>query len=327
MSRKSRTGLTLVSGLVAMALVAACGGDTSDEDTDSGHVRIGASQFAGFSAVLEMADNPVDGQPEVEIVEFGNSAERGTGLLNGDIDMALLGWTQVIQLAAEGRPVVVIASSFERGRTLIAREDSGIASVEDLAGKTVGYSIGSMVDLDINSQLASAGLSLDDLDAVNIGFNDMVLALANGDLDAYYGSEPQSSRTITSGAGYLVQYPYDEPHAVPYGAINGALVTTKDFLDDNPDLVADFLTAYVAVNDEFNSDRDALAARVSLMIGSDDEAVIDATLDNLAITWSLDGYAEKVQALIEAQLTLGFIDQAPDPADFIDEAPLAAVTG
>ncbi len=313
--------------LLALALTA-CSGSPSKSPSDSEappEISVGASSFAGFAAVLSLADDE-DAVVDVEVVEFGSSAQRGVALVNGDIDMALLGWTQVAELKSrQGADIVVIASNFERGRTLIARADSGIEGVEDLQGQTVAYSAGSMVDLDINSQLESAGMSLSDVDAVNMSFSDMVIALANGDIDAFYGSEPQSSRTVTSGSGYLVQYPYDGLDAVPYGAINGALVVTREYLEENEEDVLAFLRAYVEETDALNADPDRLAALVSDMVGESDEEIINLTLDNLALTYSLDGYEEQFAALIDTQLKLGFIDDAPEYAQVVDPSYLQEV--
>lgn len=316
----SVVALTVLVSLTACSSQKAANPTSSDEPAPV-TVSIGASGFAGFASVYEMESSDT-GSLTVDIVNFSTSSERGIALLNNNIDMALLGWTQVVQLAAQGMPVVVIASNFEDGRTIVAREGSDIKNVADLVGKTVAYSVGSMVELDLNYELQEAGLKIDDLNAVNMGFSDMVPALANGDLDAFLGSEPQSSSSIASGSSYLVKYPYD----APYGAVNGALVTTEKYLSENRATVELFLSSYVGATDKLNEDTERLTALVSEMTAVTDQDVLDLTLSNLSLVYGLDGYQTKVEALAEAQMELKMIESVPDYASFVDASILEGLS-
>lgn len=325
-SKKQTIPVHLIAvSAVASLFLAGCanGGDTTGQDTQT--VSVGASQFAGFASVLSLEDEE-EAETDVEIVEFGNSADRGVALVTGEIDMALLGWTQVLQLAEdETTDLAVLASNFEDGRTIIAADDSGIESIEDLEDKTVAYSVGSMVDLDLKTQLSAAGMSIDDVDEVNMPFTDMVIALENGDVDAYYGSEPQSSSSLAAGSGYLLQYPYDEPYPVPYGNVNGALVTTNAYLEENSETAEAFLRDYTNRTDELNSNEEALTQEISQITGEDEE-VLNYTLDNLQLTYSLDGYEEKIDELTNTLLDMGFIDEAPVYEDYVDSSYLDSVS-
>jgi len=71
--------------------------------------------------------------------------------------------------------------------SMLVRVDSGIESVADLAGKKIGYSVGGVEEALVSVMLARHGLSLDDVEMINVNFS-LAPALMSGQVDAVIGA-------------------------------------------------------------------------------------------------------------------------------------------
>lgn len=114
------------------------------------------------------------------------------GFLTGEIDV----------LTSSGVPIVI--NSFERqdysivatvGQSddvarIIARRDRGIRQPEDLRGKKVATQFGSAVHFFLDLFLADNGLSIDDIELVDMEAEKLPGALASGEIDAFCMREP-----------------------------------------------------------------------------------------------------------------------------------------
>lgn len=286
------------------------GSQEPDETFPSGDgepIRIGSSAFTGFAAVEMLPEIAEERGFTVELVDFPSSSERGQGLLAGDADLAVLGWTQILSLAGSGEPVVAVANIFEKGRTVVVPADSDYQEFADLAGASIAVSLGSMVELDLYTELEMAGMTLDDIEMVQLGFSDMPIALAQGDIDAFLGSEPQSSIAISEGYARLLKYPYDGP----YGAINAGLATTQSFIEERPEALRAVMSAFVEANRRLAEP--GVLTQVAAEMFEVDTEVAEMALDNLELTYEIaDATRTQVAALGEALVAAGQIDQAPD---------------
>lgn len=304
--------------VVALAMVGCSSGGGGGGSSTGGNavqtIRLGAGTAAGYSASTQVPALGKKNGLDIQVTNYPSSSDRSVALLSGNLDVAFIGWTDLAKLVSQGRDVVAVASNFEGGRPIIARTGSGIHSINDLVGKKVAYSIGSMVDLDMHAELAARGIPFDKVAPVNMTFDQMPIALQSGAIDAYYGAEPQGSQSIVSGAGYLLQKSTD----VPYGAINVAVVTTKNYLKNNSATLSKFLRTYVAATKSLTSDKALFTKVLKTNAKITDPKVIDSTLADLKLTYSLDGYQPKVDDLIQAEFRLGLIKKAPKASDLID---------
>src|SRR5215831_7140190 len=145
---------------------------------------------------------------KVEVIPFESPTEGKNAVVTKSVDFGMFGIASATLGAAAGEPIVVIASACNRGMAVIAKKDSGIAAIKDLAGKRVGIWPGSTQEAFILERLRMEGMSIKDLTPVRVSFSEMHLALARGDVDAYVGAEPGPGVSLASGIGKLVEYPY-----------------------------------------------------------------------------------------------------------------------
>lgn len=283
-------------------------------------IRIGSIKITGFAPAYEIPEIAKRHGWHVEVLDFPSSSQRAAALLRGEIDIAMLGWTATVSLAAEGEPVVAIANAFGGGQAIVAKTNSGIEEVADLKGKTVATLKGSMNEMHLLSQLEEAGVDAREVNIVHMNLEDMPIALARGDIDAMVGGEPMSSQAIVKGFGKLVKYPYD----TSLGNINANMATTRSFLADNQEAVEVVLRAFVESTNALKSDHSRLLQIAKELFKADDE-IAEMALKNTYLDYEVDMQA--VQAMIDWQHKLGSIESKPSPDEFVDLSILNSITG
>jgi NitT/TauT family transport system substrate-binding protein len=77
---------------------------------------------------------------QIEVLPFETPTECKNAVVTKSVDFGAFGIAAAWLGAAAGEPVVVIASTCNRGTAIIAKKDSGIAAIKDLKGKRGGGS-------------------------------------------------------------------------------------------------------------------------------------------------------------------------------------------
>jgi aliphatic sulfonates family ABC transporter substrate-binding protein len=178
---------------------------------------------------------------KVEFFPFaGGGQEAATALATGGLDIAYTASAPALRTAASGANVKLIAlSSFgaNGGSSIAVRKDSSIQSVKDLKGKKVAFLTGTVRHSTITKALKLEGLTLKDIDGLNLAFEASGPALMRGDIDAVVEgrnsftplAETDSIRIILDGRDHPE---WSSPSAV---SVNG------DFLKKHPDIIKRFL--------------------------------------------------------------------------------------
>ena len=168
-------------------------------------------------------------------------ATWGAGLFNAVHDGATL------QIAA------TIARMPTSGRSpsplLVSQQawDAGLKTAADLKGKKIGQpGPGGFGEYSIAKALAKGGLTLADVEIVNIGPPDTAAAFANGGLDAGWSIEPFATQIEQQGLGKVLV----EDHV--QGTELGFIAFNSDFLKANEDAVVRFLAAYLKASRELD---------------------------------------------------------------------------
>ena len=144
--------------------------------------------------------------------------------------------------------VLAVASLYGAPAQLVVRKGSGIKSVKDLKGKRVGVgSPGSGAFA--NCELFFRHLGVwDTIIPVHIGYNEVALAFANKQIDAFwlFTASPSSAITLAAktgkidllnldaearASGFYKKYPYFSPRTLPAGTYRGASHNTRSFQD------------------------------------------------------------------------------------------------
>ncbi|MBO6557996.1 MAG: ABC transporter substrate-binding protein [Pseudomonadales bacterium] len=113
--------------------------------------------------------------------------------------------------AAGAAGVMIILNDYSNGNDMIVAR-SGISSVSELKGKTIGVEIGFVSHLLLLNALESVGLDESDVELMNVPTNETPQVLASGDVDAIVAWQPNSSLALNALPGSTAIYTSaDEP--------------------------------------------------------------------------------------------------------------------
>ena len=265
-----------------LLVVAACGGDDDTDGTEApdgtdaagrhrsectepDEVRlqlqwVAQSQFAGYFAALDEGMYE-DECLNVTILEGDVQIVPQTVLATGGAEFALAWVPKALVSREAGADIVNIAQVFERSGTLmVAFADSGIASVEDFAGKNVGnWGFGN--EFELTAAIAEAGLT----DQVSLVAQDFTMnALLNGEIDVAeamtYNEYAQVLEAVNPDTGEL--YQPEDLNVIDFNEVGTAMLqdavwAESSWLADNEDVAERFLRAsfrgWVFCRDNFDA--------------------------------------------------------------------------
>ncbi|ETX30140.1 ABC transporter substrate-binding protein [Roseivivax isoporae] len=125
---------------------------------------------------------------DVEVIAPADPADPPKMAAAGRADLAVSYQPQLHLQVAEGLPLkrvgTLIASPLN---CLLVLDDGPVREVADLAGRSIGYSVAGVEEAMLSALLDHAGLSLDDVDLVNVNWS-LSPALMSGQVDAVIGA-------------------------------------------------------------------------------------------------------------------------------------------
>lgn len=125
---------------------------------------------------------------DVEIVAPADPNAPPKLVAAGQGDIAISYQPQLHIQVHEGLPLARIGTLVGTPlNSLVVLEDGPIRSIADLAGRKVGYSVGGFEDALLGAMLSKHGLSLDDVELINVNFA-LSPALMAGQVDAVIGA-------------------------------------------------------------------------------------------------------------------------------------------
>ena len=147
---------------------------------------------------------------EIKYAEITSGADQTQALASGDVDVLYaVGGTSVVLAAANGADIKILNmySRSPEAFCLYSADDT-IKSAEDLRGKTVAGPVGTNLHQLLVAYLEKAGMTLDDINYVNMSIADAKAALDGKSVDAAlvagptaYKSKEQGYNLVTNGKG------------------------------------------------------------------------------------------------------------------------------
>lgn len=176
---------------------------------------------------------------KVESPEITSGAQQTQAIAAGEIDIAsVLGGTSAILAKANGVDLQVIAAYARSPKAyfLMTRAD-GPAKIADLKGKKIAGPKGTVLNQLLVSALISQGLTLDDVEYINMDLPSARAALLAGQVDVAtlagnnaVAVEKAGGKALISGDGLI------KPTTV--------IAARTDFLNKHPDLVKAYFDAH-----------------------------------------------------------------------------------
>lgn len=273
--KKAKKLLALVLLFGLMSSLIGCGGGTLGDDAgaagaEGNVIRFGVqpgvavSEVCQYTGILE--DYLAEKGIALQYTEFTYGPSMVESLAAGEIDIALMGNLPVFTGVSNGTALKVIYLTLltEDGLNgIIAGPDSGIESVADLKGKNVGVPIGSAAHLGLELVLNTAGLTLEDVNLVNIAAADIATSLSNKEIDAAALWETNLTKALLRSDGTMIATSKSVMEDQTFA------VASEKFLDENPDFAAYFVAGLIQVEDYMLENPDECVEGIAERTGDD----------------------------------------------------------
>lgn len=304
MNRKI-TALTLSLALALSAT--ACG--SKDESNDENVVKIAYLPITHSLAALEEADELEAGDGiKVELVKYGSWPELLDALNTGRVDGASVLIELAMKSKQEGIGLKAVALGHRDGNVVIVSNDINTAA--DLKGKTFAIPHRqSSHNILLNETLATAGLTVDDVNVTELAPTEMPSALASGQIDGYCVAEPFGAMGVSLGAGKVL---YSSEELWPDSLCCGLVLTDK-FIEERPEQAKEFVQSYKAAGNNLDKEK---AKEVAKKYLSQTDDVLDISLQWISYN-DLDITEETYDQLVEKVKEYGLSDNPPAYSDFV----------
>ncbi|HKP26690.1 MAG TPA: ABC transporter substrate-binding protein [Dongiaceae bacterium] len=222
-------------------------------------------------------------------IRSGNGSGSAHRLVaNGDSTFSYGSCASMTNLAAQGAPLVSVAVIDAMGtEAIIVRPDAGVKAIGDLKGKALLTTANAGVNTFFPLVLKNAGLKEGDVTITNVPDGALVssyLQSAGGAVGILGGLDDKPAEIKANGGADPVTFPYSD-----YGVnqVGYCIVTHKDTIAKNPDLVKRFVTATIQAYKETEKNPDAAIASMADIVGgsmaedagkAQARAVLDVTL-------------------------------------------------
>lgn len=229
-----------------------------------GALKIGYSTWVGYGPLFIAQDKKLFDQNGVTVelnkvedpkLRFAALAANQLDGLVTTIDTATLYVKPELPLS-----IVLALDTSSGGDGIVAKKE--ITSVADLKGKKVAFNPGSVSDFYINYVLQQAGLSVSDIDAVNMKQDDAGAAFVAGKVDAAVTWEPWLSRAKQAPDGQILTDSSKTP-----GLIVDVLVFRKDVVEKRKDAVQAVIKSWMQAMDYYKSNKDDSVAIMAKGVG------------------------------------------------------------
>ena len=217
---------------------------------------------------------------KVNFHEITTGPEQPQALAAGEIDfLHALGGTSALIAASNGVELKIL-NTYSRSPKgfMILTNNNSIKSAADLVGKKVAGPKGTILHQVLISALDKEGLSMDDVEFVNMGIPEASAALSDGSVDAALIAGPAALKAMKSGSKLV---------ANGEGLVDGIIVTavSTDFAEKHPEIVERFMKVEKEtleyVNNNFDEAMEKVAKEVDLSLEETKElyAWYDFSLD------------------------------------------------
>jgi taurine transport system substrate-binding protein len=138
---------------------------------------------------------------DIEWRKFDSGTDVIAAMASGDVVLSELGSSPLAIAASQGVDLQLIAFSdiIGKAESLIAHNDSGIASVADLKGKRIAVPIGSTAHFSLMGALQHEGIAVGDVTIIGMKPDQIAASWEQGVIDAAWIWQPVQSELLKSG--------------------------------------------------------------------------------------------------------------------------------
>ena len=296
------TALALSLGLSS----ASCG---KKEAGDANTVKIAYLPITHSLAVLEEAEElEKESGLKVELVKYGSWNELLDALNSNRVDGASVLIELAMKSKQEGIGIKAVALGHHDGNVIVVSNNIGTAA--DLKGKTFAIPHRqSSHNILLNDALATAGLTVDDVNVTELAPTEMPSALASGQIDGYCVAEPFGAMGVNLGVGKVL-FSSEE---LWENSLCCGLVLTDKFIAERHDDAKSFVENYKKAGNFLDK---AKAKEIAKKYFSQSDEVLDTSLQWISYN-DLDITEDEYNTLAEKVKKYGLSDNPPSYSEFV----------
>jgi NitT/TauT family transport system substrate-binding protein len=310
---------------IAAALVA---GGCGDDDDDGGGGEAAAEQTTLRVGVIPIADvAPLylgikqgffdDQKLKIEPQLAEGGAAITPAVLSGDFQIGFSNTVSLLIAASKDLPVTIISQGVLGGKTkdeawadLLVLKNGPIKEPKDLEGKTIAVNtLSNICEVTIKASLTDMGVDVDTLKFTEVPFPDMNAALDAKRVDGACVVEPFVSQGLAGKAkGIDPFYVNTAPDLTV-----ATYFTSKQYAEENPEVVERFVTAMEQSLDYAQNNPDAVRDILSEYTQIPPEVAANIKLPQ----WRADLTLPTIEKLSQLSLEYGLIESEPDLNELI----------
>ncbi|MGG3451508.1 aliphatic sulfonate ABC transporter substrate-binding protein [Domibacillus aminovorans] len=262
---------------------------------------------------------------DVEYKTFPDGGAFMVALKTGDVDAGLVGPGPVMNNFTNGADVKVIAGSSSGGTVIVARDGSGIETVEDFEGKTfITPGVGCTHDVQMETFISDYGIESNRIGGTlkhTTGKPAQYAGLfESGKVDLAAVPEPWGSLLVKEENAKIIV----DSTEISYGTTlpNSVLATNGALIEKNPELVQSIVSAHEKAIDFINSNPDETKTLTIADIKETTKQELPVDVVDSAwkrITYTADINEEVVKEFAASSYDLKFLKEKPDFAALIDK--------
>lgn len=320
--------LVLVAAILALSVITGCSEDKNTQaNNDETQLRIAAQPYPLYTPVyvayrlgyLDEELNKVGAKYEWKSFKSGPLVNEAVAA--GEADLGFMADLPAIIAKSTGLPIEVVSNVAygEKGIAVLAKADSPIQSVADLKGKKVAYATGSYAQHLLALLLSKEGLSLNDVQSVNLGAGDQPAALASGEVDAIVIWEQYISQLTSDGTAKII--------ADGTGVKRGNMITyaVSDYANKNPQVIEAYIKALNRANEVIKNEPEKAAEAVADDFGVSKELMLKIIPNFTYSTEFTEDDISEIKNVKDFSLESGIISKDVDIDSFINKKYLDAV--
>ncbi|HEY9492746.1 MAG TPA: ABC transporter substrate-binding protein, partial [Nitrososphaeraceae archaeon] len=186
----------------------------------------------------------------VQPIVFNAGPSAIEALFASQIDVAYVGPNPAINgyLVSEGRDLRIISGASSGGAVFVVRNDSGIKSAKDFAGKKFASpQVGNTQDIALRSYLLKNGYKTKEnggnVEVISTNLADIITLFLKKQLDGAWVPEPWGARLVKEANGKTF---LDERSLWPNGKfVTANIIVRTDYLKNNPETIKKLLALHI----------------------------------------------------------------------------------
>ena len=260
----------LMLAMLLLLSFAACGGKDGGEDSDvtdapeTNYEREVKTKIAALNGPtgLGLAEIKADRSYAYDVEYYSDPQEVGPLLIKGEVDIAALPLNMAANLYKKTDGKIKMLAINTLGVLHVLSMDDSIKSVADLKGKTV-YSSGqgATPEYIVNYILRKNGLEpgKDVTIEYKTAHNELATLAVEGSVDICILPEPFASKVLAKNESYkrVLDLTAEWGKVSSAKLAQGCLVARADYIEQNPEIIKEFMSFYEAsvnfVNNENNA--------------------------------------------------------------------------